>query len=209
METVKKTSDLPWAASAVAMTIVGTYIALQPHDPVSDHGHDDEHGEKHEDNEEDTVEKSEDESEEKSEDKEEKPKDEGKSGDDDGGDEGEEKKDDSNDDSKDDSKSVDAGEDIKKGATKNKVDIKKSEGDQGKGANKKRIDSPAGKTIGEGSSSGEYEDDEAQKAQAGFSNTDTKHSTDPAKDPTKSSKGEGTAETAKIKGTVDPDRKQV
>ena len=43
--------------------------------------------------------------------------------------------------------------------------------------------------------------------QAGLSNTDTKHSTDPANDPEKSKKSEGAPETAKLQGTVDPGRK--
>lgn len=42
--------------------------------------------------------------------------------------------------------------------------------------------------------------------QEGISNMDTKHSTDVAHDPDKSTKGEGVAETAKLKGTVDPQR---
>ena len=45
--------------------------------------------------------------------------------------------------------------------------------------------------------------------QEGLSNTDTKHSTDITKNPEKSSKGEGGPETAKNKGTVDPQRPQV
>ena len=45
--------------------------------------------------------------------------------------------------------------------------------------------------------------------QEGLSNTDTKHSTDIANDPEKSKKGEGSPETAKLKGTVSPARPQV
>ena len=45
--------------------------------------------------------------------------------------------------------------------------------------------------------------------QEGLSNTDTKHSTKLEEDPDKSKKGEGTPETAKSKGTVDPNRPQV
>ena len=45
--------------------------------------------------------------------------------------------------------------------------------------------------------------------QEGLSNTDTKHSTDITNDSSKSKKGEGSPETAKSKGTVDPQRKQV
>lgn len=220
-ETIKKTSDLPWAATAVVVTAVGTYIALSPSD--AGHGHDshhgdhgkghDEHKEKEEPKEEKEESKDEPEaSEESTEDKkdDEKPAEEDKS----------EAKSDKEEESKDDSKSEgeskddtnaseDAGTegDSQKGATKNKEDIKHREEDSGKGATKVRMDSPAGKTIGEGSSSGEG--DEQNKKQAGVSNTDTKHSTDPNADPGKSSKGEGTAETAKIKGTVQADRPQV
>ena len=45
--------------------------------------------------------------------------------------------------------------------------------------------------------------------QEGLSNTDTKYPFDIAKNPEKSTKGEGTPETAKSKGTVDPGRPQV
>lgn len=40
--------------------------------------------------------------------------------------------------------------------------------------------------------------------QAGLSNTDTKHSADIVSDPEKSSKADGSPETAKAKGTIDP-----
>ena len=40
--------------------------------------------------------------------------------------------------------------------------------------------------------------------QEGLSNTDTKHSTDITSDPDKSKKDDGSPETAKMKGTVDP-----
>jgi hypothetical protein len=45
--------------------------------------------------------------------------------------------------------------------------------------------------------------------QAGLSNTDTRHSHDIVNDPGKSKKGEGTAETAKLQGTVQAGRPQV
>ena len=44
--------------------------------------------------------------------------------------------------------------------------------------------------------------------QEGLSNSDTAHSTPVAKSPDKSSKGEGAADTAKLKGSVKPDRPQ-
>ncbi len=45
--------------------------------------------------------------------------------------------------------------------------------------------------------------------QEGLSNADTKYPFDIANNPEKSKKGEGTPETAKSKGTVDPGRPQV
>ena len=42
-----------------------------------------------------------------------------------------------------------------------------------------------------------------------MSNTDTKHSEDITNSSEKSTKGEGTVETAKVKGTVSPQRPQV
>ncbi|MCJ1370735.1 hypothetical protein MMC20_001948 [Loxospora ochrophaea] len=114
-----------------------------------------------------------------------------------------------------------------KGATKGGT----KEGEQGdtrkhipdaKGANKKRIESHYGMQQGVA------EDDEDQATmdkaaaskpagsqstqsgkQEGLSNTDTKHSTDITNNPEKSKKGEGTPETSKSKGTVDPARPQV
>ncbi|OAL46547.1 hypothetical protein IQ07DRAFT_590672 [Pyrenochaeta sp. DS3sAY3a] len=47
---------------------------------------------------------------------------------------------------------------------------------------------------------------ETSGKQEGLSNTDTKHSSEVSKDPEKSKKGEGVAETAKVKGTVSTDR---
>lgn len=45
--------------------------------------------------------------------------------------------------------------------------------------------------------------------QSGLSNDETHHSTQPGKDDSKSKKGEGVADTAKLKGTVSPDRPSV
>ncbi|KAF2646304.1 hypothetical protein P280DRAFT_486002 [Massarina eburnea CBS 473.64] len=49
---------------------------------------------------------------------------------------------------------------------------------------------------------------ETSGKQEGLSNTDTKHSTQIDQDDQKSKKGEGSAETAKLKGTVSTDRPQ-
>ncbi|TLD29407.1 cylicin I [Venturia nashicola] len=236
----KASSDIPWLISGIAITIGGTYVALQPRDPV----HHDEHGEGH----------SEEHEEEEEESSEEESKDEDKSND--GGEKGKDSAEDANkedapkddvskdDVSKDDvSKDDVSKDDVSKddaskeedAETKEDGEEKDSQGSEDKpeksaspevsnkgktksasnsvtheetGTGKKlRLDSSAGKTIGEGSSSGD--EDEMSHKQRGMSNTDTKHSTDPSKDPEMSKKGEGTAETAKIKGTVDPSRPQV
>lgn len=94
-----------------------------------------------------------------------------------------------------------------------------------KGASKKRIESDyAGREgVAEKSEQDPHNEDKAASSktvddsskktqsgkQEGLSNTDTKHSTDIANNPEKSTKGEGGPETAKNKGTVDPTRPQV
>ena len=72
-------------------------------------------------------------------------------------------------------------------------DTRKSEPDS-KGGYKKRIDSGLANDL-TGSDAGQ---------QAGMSNTQTTHSTKPHEDPEKSKKGDGTTETAKQMGPVDP-----
>lgn len=84
---------------------------------------------------------------------------------------------------------------------------------------KKRVESPnAIKQDDAGDSEGSDDKAAASKTpvkgqmsgkQKGLSNTDTKHSTDVQNDSGKSKKGEGAPETAKLQGTVDPNRKQV
>jgi len=239
---VKKKSDLPWAATAVLVTGVGTYIALSPTDGA-EHGHDTHHegqgkhfGAEHadeahepedhvkEDDAKATEEanegtdaesegKSDSEDSEKSEAKEDdksgeeekdEPKEDSKSS-------GEDKKGDDGKEQDDTNASEDQGtkDDTHKGMTKQQGDIKHREEDTGKGATKVRLDSPAGKPVGGENSPSSGEGDSQAKTQRGIANTDTKHSEDPHADSGKSSKGEGTADTAKIKGTVQPDRKQV
>jgi hypothetical protein len=190
------------AISALVVTVGGTYAALLPRSAPHDEHHDD-HGEEHEEKEAKEEEAPvEEKSEEKSEDS---AKEDGKS--EEGGEEkasGKEKS--PKEDSEDKPSSPSSSSEVShKGPTKNKDDTKKHE--EGATGKKLRIDSASGKTIGEGTSSGEG--DAFSKKQSGLSNTDTKHSTEPHLDPEKSKKGEGTAETAKIKGTVDPSRKQV
>jgi len=210
-ETIKKAGgDAPWAISALAVTIGGTYLALQPRDGGHHDEHHDDHGEdKHEETEDSGVEekeeggeeekpseptedtKSDSENQEKAEDSEATKKD-----------DSEEPKDDSAEPKED--SSEDKSDVSNKGPSKTVEQNTKTEDDaMGK---KKRIDSSAGKTLGEGSSSGEG--DGMGKKQDGYTNTDTKHSEDIVSSDEKSNKAEGTAETAKLKGTVQPDRPQ-
>ncbi|KAI9840395.1 MAG: hypothetical protein M1837_001653 [Sclerophora amabilis] len=93
-----------------------------------------------------------------------------------------------------------------------------------KGDAKRRINSSYGNRQGVLDPSGEPDDGPEDRAasskspgsrhtqsgkQEGLTNTDTKHSTDIANDPSKSKKGEGMPETAKSKGTVSHNRPQV
>ncbi|MDI1489271.1 MAG: hypothetical protein OHK93_008549 [Ramalina farinacea] len=89
-----------------------------------------------------------------------------------------------------------------------------------KGGIKKRHQSNNAKVLGKADSEEQDPDNEDMGAsskdtgdrttqsgkQEGLSNTDTKHSVDISNDPDKSKKGEGVPETAKLKGTVDPNR---
>ncbi|KAF2396872.1 hypothetical protein EJ06DRAFT_533596 [Trichodelitschia bisporula] len=99
------------------------------------------------------------------------------------------------------------------GAPSNKGPTNKEDTDDHKSevdakGHKKRIDSGYGTKVGEGVSSGEG-DEMGGKKQAGNSNTDTKHSSDVSENTDKSRKGEGTVDSAKVKGTIKPDRPQV
>lgn len=92
-----------------------------------------------------------------------------------------------------------------------------------KGFNKKRIESHYGEKQGEAQNPEQDPSDKDLAAaskpvgdmttqsgkQEGLANTDTKHSTNITDNPGKSTKGEGIPETAKSKGTVDPQRPQV
>ncbi|KAK4981379.1 hypothetical protein LTR66_010034, partial [Elasticomyces elasticus] len=84
-----------------------------------------------------------------------------------------------------------------------------------KGAFKKRIDSGYGKDLGAtddknaSANTTDSGDDDMQAKQKGLSNTVTRHSVDIGRDPEKSKKGDGTPETAKTMGTVDPSSSSV
>ncbi|KAK4988933.1 hypothetical protein LTR66_007178 [Elasticomyces elasticus] len=93
-------------------------------------------------------------------------------------------------------------------------DTRKREPDS-KGAFKKRIDSGYGKDLGAtddknaSANTTDSGDDDMQAKQKGLSNTVTRHSVDIGRDPEKSKKGDGTPETAKTMGTVDPSSSSV
>jgi len=208
----KAGGDAVWAAGAVAVTVPTCWYLLANGSDTS-HGHDDHgevHGKSHGD-EEEAEEESKDVSEEKTEDSSEEKEDSEKSEDSDS--EEDEKETDTPD------TSDDEEEDEK--TTKKDGNSAKSVPDA-KGGIKKRIESEKGIKQGEGETEGgdgEPKDKAAaskaaggkgsqSSKQEGLTNTDTKHSTDITNDPTNSKKGEGAPETAKVKGTVDPNRPQ-
>jgi len=200
-DAVKKAgSEIPWALGAVVMTVGGSWLALQPRSaPHEDHG-DEHHGEEEHEEKEESSEEA-DKPEESSEGSDEPKEDEGEGAPKEESSEPEEKPEEE---AESDGKGQ-AETPTKKGKTKNKDETVKHES-AGSAGDKKRIDSDNAKNIGEGASSDTG--DEMTDKQKGVSNTDTKHSTDPSKDPTIGNKGEGTADSAKVKGTVKADRPQ-
>ncbi|KAK3166731.1 hypothetical protein OEA41_009856 [Lepraria neglecta] len=222
--------DSPRALGAIIVTIPSTWYLMQPQIERLDrpkgsghgHGHEgeghDEHGEESEGGDEGEEQESE----------EDKGEDESKEG-------GEGGKSDDSDRSENGAKEVDSGKNVEgvqfKGATSGGTKDNNEQGDtrkhipDAKGGNKKRIESDYAKRQGEAqkpeedpsdkdlAASSKDVDDKSRTSQSGkqegLSNTDTKHSTDIANDPEKSTKAEGGPETAKNKGTVDPSRPQV
>ncbi|CZT41127.1 related to cylicin I [Rhynchosporium secalis] len=220
----KSGGDAIWALGAVGVTAPACYYILSNAPDTShghgDHGaHGDEHDEEHKEESEESDEESKDESkdepeakaEEKSDDAEEKSEEKSI-------DKEEESEKSVESDSEDDKKDADTpetsddeGEDTADG--KNTKTVKPD----AKGGNKKRFESKQGKKAGESDSSDDGDaapskpvgDKNSQTAkQEGLTNTDTKHSTDISNDPEKSKKAEGGPDTAKVKGTIDPNRKQ-
>jgi len=195
-ESAKASSDLPWAIGAVAVTVPTCWYLLQS---SSDSAHDG-HGSSHD--------KSHDEKPKENTNNEAKNDDEGKAADSEG----------KSDDSDDEGSAVDTPE------TSDDEGVTKEEIPDAKGGQKKRISSSRGIKQDEADSDSEEnapkdtaEDkpknsktpgDESTTSgkQEGLSNTDTKHSTDPQNDSDISNKAEGGPESAKLKGTVDPER---
>jgi hypothetical protein len=203
------------------VTVAGAYL-IGIHKPEEGgHGHAD-HGEEHEDD----AEESGEEAQNDDDDQPEESSDEGADKSDnesDGSDEKQDTPDTSDDESADDSdskgpqgqeKTMEEGEGTNrtvkyadaKGGVKNRKESKNAitagdphseedlSGDKGKTAK------PAAGNVASGSTSGKQE---------GVSNTDTKHSYDLNNDPSRSKKPEGGPDTAKVKGTVDPNRPTV
>jgi len=194
-EATKAGGDLPWLIGSVGVTVptIWYLLANPPEAPHGDdeHGAHGAHGKGHE--EEESKDESEDD---KSEDS---------------GSEEEGKEADTPD------TSDDEGETVTKSSEEGETDETRKHIPDAKGGAKKRIEGAEGKAQGVG------EEEEADKPaaskpagdqntmsgkQEGLSNTDTKHSTDITNNPEKSTKGEGTPETSKSKGTVDPSRPQ-
>lgn len=213
-DSAKAGGDAIWAAGAIAVTVPTCWYLLS-NAPDTSHGHGDhgdDHGKSHgkKEESEEPKDEPEEESEGKSEESGEDDKDSEKSEDSDSGDEDkaadtpDTSEDEGEADTKEDGKTKKSVPDAK-GGSKKRIESDKGEkqGDLGKeGGNGEPKDKPSAskEPLGEGSQSSKQE---------GLSNTDTKHSTDISSNPDKSKKSEGSPDTAKSKGTVDPKRPQV
>ncbi|KAF2627363.1 hypothetical protein BU25DRAFT_421794 [Macroventuria anomochaeta] len=186
-----KSSDVPWMAAAVASTVGGLYIILNQ--DLSHGGHDD-HAEKHEEAEEEA------------------PKDE--STDQTNVEAPKEEKSDANakDSSKDESEKTDGQEEGKHSESREKAaEGKKAEHKEAKAqASQEKQDDEAVASPDKSDKPDPRKEpksfNETSGKQQGMSNDDTHHTSQISKHPEKSKKGEGVAETAKLKGTVSTDR---
>ncbi|SMR47687.1 unnamed protein product [Zymoseptoria tritici ST99CH_3D1] len=220
-------SDLPWLLTALVVTPPAAWYLWPEESHDSGHhgdhdGHGDDHAEKADEGEEEAPaeeEKSEEKgdesekSEENSEDKEEKSEEKSEEKEE-KSEEKEEKSEDKKEDKSSDDKSSDDKSDEKSDEKKDQKD-KIAEKDEVKTAEKKQGDdsttSDKAMKLGEGAIAatsaskpkGKSQGDITVK-QGGMSNTDTKHSTKIGAGSEKSTKGDGNPETAKSKGTVDP-----
>lgn len=222
---------------AVAVTVPAAWY-LWPSPSHADHGdhgshekHDDSHAEKEDAAQEEEKEDDQSQPEEKNEESDgsdEKSSDDDKDSDDD--------KSKDEDEPKEQSESKGDSDDVNfKGKTKQGKDDNRKVEDDSKGAQKKRIDSGLGRDLGDESeakgvsvclfliqfllftnqsqaatakSSQKGKDGDIGGKQHGLSNTPTRHSASDDKMKELSSKGEGTPDTAKSMGTVDPQRPQ-
>jgi outer membrane biosynthesis protein TonB len=181
-----KTSDAPWLATAVVSTAVGLYIVVnQDTGSHGEHGDHDDHHAKHEEapaEEESKVEPEEESKEEPKEDK------------------SQPKKDTPEEDS-----THSQSAEVKAEGKKAEKKAQKAE------ASSEKIDDESGEESPDKSDKPHPRKEaksfnETSGKQQGLSNDDTHHTYDISHNPEKSKKGEGVAETAKLKGTVSTDR---
>ncbi|KAL1857752.1 hypothetical protein Plec18167_001846 [Paecilomyces lecythidis] len=184
----QKSSDLPWAVGSIAITVPSAYLLLSSGSDVP-HGHEKEQvpkGEAEPEPEEAPKEEAKEESKEESEDSKEEKKEEEKK------DEPEESKEEEKDEKKDDSK--EEPKEKPKGEQKEKAAEGEKPSQYDEPGAVKNVDG-AGKTAGATSSKQEGLDN---------ANTSNPYTTAPGK----STKSEDDVETAKVKGSVDPQRPQ-
>ncbi|RDW88801.1 hypothetical protein BP6252_00833 [Coleophoma cylindrospora] len=187
-------SDAPWAAGALIVTVPTCWFLYQNGPDTSSHGHGghgDDHAKKHEEPKKEAKKESKDEPEEKPEASEEKKDEPEKSEKSDDSESADEKSTDTPDTSDDEEEPKSAPD--TKGTEQGKTE---ETGESEEPKDKAAASKPAGS---ENTQSGKQE---------GLSNTDTKHSTDVTESSDKSSKSEGDPESAKSKGTVDSKRPQ-
>ncbi|KAF9700441.1 hypothetical protein EKO04_001858 [Ascochyta lentis] len=198
-----KSSDVPWMAAAVASTVGGLYIILTQ--DLSHGGHDEhaEHGEKHEEAEEEAPaeeEKTEEASKDETTDQTNPnaPK--------------VEKSDANEEDlAKDEPEKTDNKGDVHPESREKKAEDKKAEHKEEKAqASQEKVENENEASPDKSDKPDPRKEpksfNEMSGKQQGMSNDDTHHSSQISKQPEKSKKGEGVAETAKLKGTVSTDR---
>ncbi|PSN66038.1 hypothetical protein BS50DRAFT_574513 [Corynespora cassiicola Philippines] len=171
-----KTSDLPWAASAIVGTAAGLYYVVS-----QDYGHGEHHDDHHD--------KHEEAHEEEAPAQEEAPKEEAK----------EEPKEESKEEAPKEEKKPEAEEKKEEEPKEEKSEEKKEEPKAEASPDKSDEPTPRKEPKSSNETSGKQE---------GLSNADTKHTHAIHEEPEKSKKGEGVAETAKLKGTVSTERPQ-
>ncbi|PVH99148.1 hypothetical protein DM02DRAFT_672879 [Periconia macrospinosa] len=194
-----KKSDLPWAISAVAGTALGLYVVMGQdtghHEEHHDEAHDKHAEESHEEAPEKEEEKPEEKADEKSEDQPEEKSEEK-------AEEKSEEKAEEKADEKSEEKPEEKTEEKSEPEPESKSEEKKEDKVVASSKSPDETDPPHPAKPPKSTN-------EMSGKQEGFSNSDTKH-TDPIDNqPGKSKKGEGFAESAKVKGTVSTDRPPV
>lgn len=195
-----KSSDVPWMAAAVASTVGGLYIVVNQdfgHGEHSDHAEHAEHAEKHEEAEEEAPASQKEESSDQT-----------------NVEASKEEKADANaeDSSKDESEKTDSQEEAKHSESREKAaeDKKKEHKDSKAQSSQEKQDDEAVATPDKSDKPDPRKEpksfNEMSGKQQGISNDETHHTSKISEHDEKSKKGEGVAETAKLKGTVSTDR---